>query len=107
MHWQLGAVRWMRAGSREVEFGIEFPGPLAMPATALAAPGSAAGSEGGERLPGFPAIWLPESRSLNRPDAVVLPGGSGPLPAPPQDVVCGPGAVTGSPAGQGREDRRL
>lgn len=67
--WQLGTVRWMRVGSREVKFGIQFMGPTAMPVAVAGDPGTRGFD--GER-PVFSAIWLPESPALKKSNAIVL-----------------------------------
>jgi len=71
--WQLGVVRWLRTGSKETRFGLQFLGPVAEPATA--APAGAPGA------PAVPAIWLPENPALKQANSLVLPRATEPYPA--------------------------
>lgn len=65
--WQLGVLRWMRVSSKEIRFGLQFLGPVAVP-VAAAAPGG----QGDER--GLvPAIWLPENPALKQGHSIILP----------------------------------
>ncbi len=59
--WQVGVVRWLRVMSKEVRFGLQFLGPLAV---------AVAAHSRGEALA---AIWLPENPALKLASAIVLP----------------------------------
>ena len=78
--WQPAVVRWMRVGTREVKFGVQFLSPLAVPLTAV---GPDAGDGPGRRSEPVtvPAIWLPESPSLKHPGSIVLPRRAQPYPS--------------------------
>lgn len=76
--WQLGTVRWMRVGSKEVRFGVQFMGPVAIPvAVAAQQEGTELEGEG----PVIAAIWLPENPLLKKPSSIVLPRRAEPYPA--------------------------
>ncbi|MGA8260946.1 MAG: hypothetical protein WB783_12085 [Arenicellales bacterium] len=77
--WQPAVVRWMRVGSKEIRFGVQFLSPLAMSLTAVG-DDATEDPEGRSEPVVVPAIWLPESTSLKRPSSIVLPRRAQPYP---------------------------
>lgn len=71
--WQLGVVRWMRVAARDIRFGLQFLGPVAVPV-------AVAGGSGAHRGSVVPAIWLPENPALKQGSSIVLPRGTEPYP---------------------------
>lgn len=89
--WQPAVVRWMRVGSREIKFGVQFLSPSAMSLTAVG--DDTTGPEGGSEPVIVPAIWLPESASLKRPSSIVLPRRAQPYPTSLRLVDGGTGSL--------------
>jgi hypothetical protein len=77
--WQLGAVRWMRVGHKDVKCGVQFLGPRALPVAA--ASDTRAGAEVETQPPVVAAIWLPENPTLKQPNSVLLPRVPGAYPS--------------------------
>lgn len=78
--WQLGVVRWMRIGSKEVRFGLQFLGPVAVPVTATIADGGKGNGQTASGTDTVAAIWLPENPALKQAHSVVLPRAAEPYP---------------------------
>lgn len=73
--WQPGVVRWLRVLSKEIRFGMQFLGPVAVPVAAVP-------DAGGRPAPDeVAAIWLPENAALKQASSIVLPRAAEPYPA--------------------------
>jgi cyclic-di-GMP-binding protein len=91
--WQLGVVRWLRIGSKEIRFGMQFLGPVAVPVAVVPAAGRPGYGDTGSGADAVAAIWLPENPVLKQANSIVLPRAAEPWP--PNLAVLGEG---GAPA---------
>lgn len=101
--WQLGAVRWMQIGRKEVKCGVQFLGPEALPVTAASNTDVDARQESPPSL--VAAIWLPENPTLKQPNSMLLPRGPGSKVYPSRLKLMGGAGVPDGVRLLGRIDR--